>query len=86
MVSFDRHKGSLEIADPIERRRYRLGIDPATDPTPADADRFRFPVDAAVAVDASEITVEGVVHAYVRRADGTMVAELGPGTDAEPGR
>ncbi|MEF8891747.1 MAG: hypothetical protein V5A31_10575 [Haloferacaceae archaeon] len=78
----------LEVVDHVERHRFALWTDEPVVPEPADAHRFRFPVDAAVGVRATTVTVPTVVQTYVRNADGEMVAEveqgsqtsLGPGT------
>lgn len=78
----------LEVVDHVERHRFALWTDEPVTPESADADRFRFPVDAAVGVRATTVTVPTVVQTYVRDAGGGMVAEveqgcqtsLGPGT------
>jgi len=78
----------VEVIDHVERHRCALWTDEPVVPEPAGADAFRFPVDAAVGVRASEVTVPSVVQTYVRDADGEMLAEVeqggeesfGPGT------
>jgi hypothetical protein len=65
----------LLVADPIERRQFRLYTPDGVTPRPADPDRFRFPVDAAVAVETGEFALPSVVATYVRDADGGMLAE-----------
>ncbi|ESS05248.1 MAG: hypothetical protein A07HB70_02289 [uncultured archaeon A07HB70] len=78
----------VEVVDHVERHRCALWTDEPVVPEPADTGVFRFPVDAAVGVRASEVTVPSVVQTYVRDAGGDMLAEVeqggeesfGPGT------
>jgi hypothetical protein len=65
----------LVVTDLIERDQFRLFTDAPVTPTPADTDSHRFPVAAAVAVDATTIELPTVVSVYVRDADGEMLAE-----------
>jgi len=81
VVSFEADGDGLVIVDPIERRRYRLRTAAPVAPSRVDGAAFYFPVDAAVAVDAAAVTVDGVADAYVRREDGGMVAAIRPGTE-----
>ncbi len=66
----------VEVVDHVERHRCALWTDEPVVPEPADVDRFRFPVDAAIGVRASEVVVPSVVQTYVRDADGEMLAEV----------
>ena len=66
----------LEVVDHVERHRFALWTDESVVPESADPDRFRFPVDVAVAVHAATVTVPTVVQTYVRDASGEMVAEV----------
>jgi len=83
VVSFEPCDGGLGIVDPIERRRYRLRTAEPVAPSRVDGAAFYFPVDAAVAIDAGSVTVDGVADAYLRREDGGMVAAIRPGTETE---
>lgn len=65
----------LVVTDLIERNQFRLFTDVPVTPTPADTDAHRFPVDAAVAVDATTVELPTVVSVYVRDAGGEMLAE-----------
>ncbi|SDZ75452.1 hypothetical protein SAMN04488065_0054 [Haloplanus vescus] len=65
----------LMVSDLIERNQFRLFTDRPVSPTPAATDDHRFPVDAAVTVDAASITLPTVVSVYVRDETGTMLAE-----------
>jgi hypothetical protein len=65
----------LMVSDLIERNQFRLFTDRPVSPTPVDPDGHRFPVDAAVAVDAAEIALPTVVSVCVRNAAGDLLAE-----------
>jgi hypothetical protein len=65
----------LLVTDLIERNQFRLFTGRPVAPTPVDTDRHRFPVDAAVAVDAAEIELPTVVAVCVRDDAGEMLAE-----------
>jgi hypothetical protein len=66
----------LRIDDPVERRQCSLRT--ATPPSPprVSPERFRFPVDAAVAVETSGFTYQGIVAVHVRDGDGDVVTEV----------
>jgi hypothetical protein len=70
----------LEVVDHVERHRFSLWTDDRVVPEPAAPGRFRFPVDTAVAVRTTTVTVPSVVQTYVRDADGEMVAEVEQGS------
>ncbi|WP_128475742.1 hypothetical protein [Halorussus pelagicus] len=78
----------FEVRDRIERRRYAIETSAPVSPTPADADEFRFPVDAAFAVTTESVALPTLVAAYVRDEDGRMRLEVGDETDRRlpPGR
>ncbi|WP_338738001.1 hypothetical protein [Haloplanus salilacus] len=65
----------LVVTDLVERHRFRLFTDVPVAPTPVDPETHRFPVDAAVAVDAASVELPTVVSVYVRDAGGEMLAE-----------
>ena len=68
----------LEVIDQIERHRYSLSTDRALPPAPphASPDRFHFPVDAAIAIRATTITLPTVVPVCLRTATGDALAEI----------
>jgi hypothetical protein len=76
-VSFSQLEGDqgLVVTDLIERNQFRLFTDRPVSPTPVDPDGHRFPIDAAVAIDAAEIEVGTVVSVCVRDDAGEMLAE-----------
>ncbi len=63
------------VVDHIEGRRFPVTTRRRVDPEPADDGRFRDLVDAAVRCRVGELELPYVVAAYVRDADGEMVAE-----------
>jgi hypothetical protein len=65
----------LVVTDLIERDQFRLFTDAPVAPTPVDTDGHRFPVDAAVAIDATTIELPTVVAVHVRDTSGEMLAE-----------
>ncbi|WP_251343142.1 hypothetical protein [Haloplanus halophilus] len=65
----------LVVTDLIERNQFRLFTDRPVSPTPVDPAGHRFPIDAAVAVDAAEIDLPTVVSVCVRDESGEMLAE-----------
>lgn len=67
---------TIEILDPIERRRYRLDAHTSVTPEPIDREGFRYPVDRAVRVATESITLPTIEACYIRRADGEMVTEV----------
>jgi len=76
-VSFSTLKdgSGLVVSDLIERNQFRLFTDTPVSPTPADPAGHRFPIDAAVAIDAAVIELPTVVSVCVRNEAGDMLAE-----------
>jgi len=66
----------LEIIDPIERRRRPLHTPSPVSPTPADTEQFPFPVEAAVAIETTSITMPTAEQVLVRDDEGQMVGEV----------
>ncbi|WP_440772015.1 hypothetical protein [Natronorubrum sp. DTA28] len=75
---FESTETGLEIIDRIERHRYQLTTHEETFPCPADTDEFQYPVDAAVEIREEMITLPMNKHVYIRKKDGSMVAEAQP--------
>ncbi|WP_224333840.1 hypothetical protein [Haloprofundus halobius] len=71
-------RSGVEVVDAVERHRYLLETPEDVEPTPVDSDEFRFPVDAAVSLRTSALTLPTVVPIYVRDTDGTMLAHVTP--------
>ncbi|MFB6196201.1 MAG: hypothetical protein ABEI80_08505 [Haloplanus sp.] len=68
-------EAGLIVTDLIERNQFRLFTDRPVSPTPVDPSGHRFPVDAAVTVDAAEMELPTVVSVCVRNDAGEMLAE-----------
>ncbi|SFL61555.1 hypothetical protein SAMN04487950_4389 [Halogranum rubrum] len=66
----------LTVSDLVERRQYVLDTSTPTNPTTVDCDRFWFPVDEAVSIETTSLTLPSVVATYVRTAGGEMFAEV----------
>ncbi|GAA0674474.1 hypothetical protein ACFQDG_08120 [Natronoarchaeum mannanilyticum] len=64
----------LELIDPIERVRYSLLTDAPVTPSSTDPGAFRFPVDDAVEIECSAITLPTVAPVIVRNEAGEVVA------------
>jgi len=64
----------VELIDPIERVRYSLLTDTPVTPSSTDPDAFRFPVDDAVEIECSAITLPTVAPVIVRNEAGEVVA------------
>ncbi|SDM77474.1 hypothetical protein SAMN04487949_2560 [Halogranum gelatinilyticum] len=77
-ISFAERDAStgLTVSDVAERRQYALETPASVTPTPADPDRFWFPVDEAVSIRTATLTLPSVVATYVRTADGEMLREI----------
>ena len=73
-VTFESTGGGLEVTDRIDRKRYVLRTQTRVSPEAVDADAFRLPVDAAVAIETDAIVLPTVVAVCLRDADGTMLA------------
>ena len=69
----------IDIIDPIERRRCTILTETPVQPASGNPDDFRFPVETAVTVHTSGLSAPFTGHAYVRDADGAMVAKISTG-------
>ncbi len=67
---------AIEVIDPIERHRYRLETPADVTPAQIETDDFHFPVDRAVSIETSRLTLPSVVASYIRTRDGTVVEEI----------
>jgi hypothetical protein len=65
----------ITVVDSIERHRYVLTTPESVSARPADTDRFRFPVEAAVALRTSAIALPSVISVHVRDESGTIVSQ-----------
>jgi CBS domain-containing protein len=66
----------IDVIDPIERRRRSFHTPGPVDPTPADADRFPFPVETAIAIETQSLSMPTAEQVIVRDADGQMIEEV----------
>ncbi len=73
-VTFETTGRGLEVTDRIDRKRYALRTPTRVSPEAVDTDAFRFPVDAAVAIETEAIVLPTVVAVCLRDADGAMLA------------
>jgi hypothetical protein len=80
-IRFEAEGEDITIVDTVERRRYSLTLSTASAPAERSADRFRFPIDAAVAVETDAIALPTTIVVYVRDDDGEMLAETGQFAD-----
>jgi len=74
-------RDGIEVVDPVESARFALYTGTPVDPTPTDPDAFYFPVDHAVGVEARRIEVPKLGNVFVRRRDGSLVADNTDRTD-----
>lgn len=74
-LRFESIAGGLAVRDPIERHRCVLLTPNGVTPDPTTTEDFRFPVDTAVSIRTSTITLPSVVPAYVRDEAGTVLAQ-----------
>ncbi|WP_273836693.1 hypothetical protein [Halococcus sp. PRR34] len=65
----------IAVVDSIERHRYALTTPESVAPRPADTDRFRFPVENAVAIRTSAISLPSVISVHARDESGAIVAQ-----------
>lgn len=65
--------GVLEFVDTVERRRCLFRSPEALSYADAPQEQFVFPVDRAVTVDASTLTLDALVSAFVRDGDGNHI-------------
>ncbi|MFC7166297.1 hypothetical protein [Halospeciosus flavus] len=77
-LSIDATSEGLTVFDAVERHQCTLWADGDVVPTVADSDRFLFPVDAAVSVETSKLTLPNGPAVFVRTADGETVSEATP--------
>lgn len=66
-------ESGLRVVDPVERRQYTLSTPTSVAPDPVDPGRFPAPVDAAVRITASEVTLPQRESVYVRDMSGEPV-------------
>jgi hypothetical protein len=74
-VSFSADDEGLTVVDHIEHQQFDLLTPAPVEPSPADPTHFWFPTDAATEIWTERIALPNVVVAYVRDADGEMLAE-----------
>ena len=68
--------GGLRIDDRIDRRNYTVRTGGDVDPSPADDDRFRYPIDVAVAFSTDRLEFSPTGAAFVHEADSSMSVDL----------
>lgn len=66
----------VEVIDLIDRNRYTLWMADPVSPETFGVDRFSFPVDGAVAVTTTAITLPTVVPVYVRDESGSFLTKI----------
>ncbi|WP_255149722.1 hypothetical protein [Halorarius halobius] len=66
----------IELRDRIEQRRCRIVTDEPVEAAAGDPDGFPYPLDAAVDITASRLTVGNVPTGYVRNSDGELIREV----------
>ncbi|MFB6310408.1 MAG: hypothetical protein ABEH64_04410 [Salinirussus sp.] len=66
----------LAFVDRIEQERCECRTESPVDPRPADPERFRFPVDRAVTIEAETVSLPNVAGVLVRDSSGDIVAEV----------
>jgi len=66
----------LEITDPVEQRHLRIDTPGSVVPIASATSDFRFPLDAAVEIETSELRFEQREDVHVHDAHGQVVAEL----------
>jgi hypothetical protein len=76
-------RAGLVVHDGIEDVRFEVHTDRPVEPTAVAADRFRFPVGAAVSVRARQCYLPRPTDCYVRTPDGSLVAEAHSGARTE---
>jgi hypothetical protein len=74
-VSFDAVSEGISVFDPIERHSCTLGTPGSVRPEPADADAFSVPVDDAVSVHTSAVTLPNLLATCVRDRNGDPIAQ-----------
>lgn len=73
----------IEIRDHVEQRLYGLSTPNPVSPTPIETDQFLFPVDDAVSIRATSLTLPELVATYLRDDDGKLCAEIVDGIHRE---
>ena len=68
--------GGLRIDDRIDRRNYTVRTGGDVDPSPADDDRFRYPIDVAIAFSTDRLEFSPTGAAFVHEADSSMSVDL----------
>jgi len=69
--SFEAVPGTgIAVVDPIDRHRYVMRTRTPVSPVPIATENFRFPVDAAVSVHTSALSLPSVVSVHIRDDDG----------------
>ncbi|GAB3688766.1 hypothetical protein GCM10028857_23340 [Salinarchaeum chitinilyticum] len=66
----------LDVVDPIERLRRTIRTAEPIDPEPIDGDVFALPVESAVEIETSGLTLPLESQVYVRDGDGHMIDEV----------
>lgn len=66
---------SVRIVDDIEHAQFEVCAGEQITPGQASEDRFRFPVDAAVAIEAMALTLPKLTGTVIRGAEGKTVAQ-----------
>lgn len=66
----------IEIRGRIDDARVEMYTDRRVDPQRVSTDRFQFPMDCAVSIEAAELYVPEVPGGYVRSVDGEMETEI----------
>ncbi|MFB6127438.1 MAG: hypothetical protein ABEJ79_09135 [Halolamina sp.] len=75
-VNVETEGGVLRFVDTIEHRQCRFSAPEPITVSETDAEEFVFPVDRAVAVDATSLTLDALVSGFVRDGDGRHVATV----------
>lgn len=70
---YTRTEDGFRIRDTIENASLDVATGRPVDPTDADTARFRFPLDEAVTVLATELEFAATFGVFVRRPDGTLL-------------
>ncbi|WP_435097647.1 hypothetical protein [Halarchaeum sp. P4] len=81
-LSIEADEDGLTVFDAIERHQIRLGISQSSSLRRLDPEGFRYPIDSLVAVDTEAIELPTVVAAFVQDADGEMVEQVDPLSEA----
>ena len=86
MIDFKpRAESGLTVVDTIENRLYSLDTSTRVAPKSADENRFYFPIDRAIQISTSELTLDNRVDVFIRDTSGNTLLEVGPSVDEEFG-